>query len=58
MTDDYTLALLEAHELIVQEAMIAMREMDSDEFSEGHINGLKEARNRVEQLILGRVDDE
>lgn len=59
MTDDYTQALLEAHELLVEERCKMEEGMEyNDEFEEGHINGLDEARNRVEQLILERVDDE
>ena len=49
-------ALLEAHELVVEQRVDDEREMPTDEFTEGHINGLKEARNRVEEAILGHVE--
>lgn len=50
-------ALLEAHELIVVEREQARHEFDSGEFTDGHTNGLSEARNRVEQCILNRVNN-
>lgn len=45
-------ALLEAHEKIIVERE-EMKEMSSDsEFTEGHINGLNEGRNRIEEIIV------
>jgi|GEM_PF-2721758 len=44
-------ALFAAHDYISREIGMAEAEMDDGEFKEGHINGLKEGRNRVEQAI-------
>lgn len=44
-------SLFAAHDYISREIGMARVEMDDGEFKEGHINGLKEARNRVEQAI-------
>lgn len=50
-------ALLEAHELIVVEREDARHEFaEDDEFKRGHMNGLSEARNRVEECILERYE--
>lgn len=49
-------ALLEAHELIIVEREDAKEQMEDNEFANGHINGLNEARNRVEQCIVSRVN--
>lgn len=60
MCDDIE-ALLHAHELIVQQRENDKREFNHpnmENWARGHINGLNEARNRVEQAILERVDDE
>jgi len=51
MSDEYLEALFEAHEYIIVEREDAINQMPQDDFSDGHINGLNEARNRIEQLI-------
>lgn len=52
-------ALLEAHELIVVEREDARHEFgEKDKFTQGHLNGLSEARNRIEQAIIERVDND
>lgn len=54
MSDSEVHALLEAHDYIGRE--IGSATPAEDEFQDGHVNGLKEARNRVEQAILDRVE--
>lgn len=45
-------ALLEAHEKIIVERE-EIKEMSSNsEFTDGHINGLNEARNRIEEIVV------
>lgn len=44
-------SLLVSHDYISREIGIAEMEMAEGEFKEGHVNGLKEARNRVEQAM-------
>lgn len=44
-------ALMHVHEEVAKEIAIAEMEMHDSDFKEGHVNGLKEARNRVEELI-------
>lgn len=44
-------SLFIVYDYISREIGIAQAEMEGGEFKEGHINGLKEARNRVEQAI-------
>lgn len=55
-------ALFHTHELISREmeSYKLMREepVGDDEFSEGHMNGLKEANNRVEELVSEMVFNE
>lgn len=52
--------LLHAHEEVIEEREEFLRMMDEDrelaEFEQGHINGLKEARNRIEELIIEYSD--
>jgi hypothetical protein len=55
MSTDEVIALLEAHESIVVEREEAKEMMDCNEFSDGHINGLNEARNRIEECIINRI---
>lgn len=50
--------LIAAHDYICREIGHAEAEMDGDEFTEGHLNGLKEARNRVEQAIAETTANE
>jgi len=45
-------ALLDAHESIIVEREEAKKMMDESTFREGHINGLNEARNRIEEVIM------
>ena len=56
MTDSAINALLEAHEAIIVEREDAKHEFSdtSELFPEGHLNGLNEARNRIEELIEDR----
>jgi len=58
MTDPEIAALLEAHEAIIVERedwKHTADNVDSDDlFSGGNVNGLNEARNRVEELIQER----
>ena len=51
-------ALLEAHEAIIVEREDAKHEFSdtSEPFPEGHVNGLNEARNRIEELIRNRCE--
>lgn len=48
-------ALLRAHDYVCREIGHARMGMNEGEWGEGHINGLKEARNRVEQAMLEEV---
>lgn len=56
MDNEDIIALLEAHESIIMEREEGREMMDNSEFKRGHINGLNEARNRVEECILRRVE--
>lgn len=50
-------ALMHAHENICREIEVAEREASDSAWGEGHINGLKEARNRVEEIIAEDMVD-
>ena len=51
-------ALLMAHDYVCREIEVSEWLMDDDDWNEGHQNGLKEARNRVEQAIMEYADGE
>ena len=53
MSDETLLALLEAHDYVCREIGVAQHN-ETDEWSDGHTNGVKEARNSVERVILER----
>jgi len=56
MTEDIN-ALLIAYDYVCREIGEAEQNDDGNEWSEGHINGLKEARNRVKEAILEKADE-
>jgi len=50
-------ALLAAHDRVCRE--IGRAEVnETDEYSAGHTNGVKEARNRVEEVIHNHIDSD
>jgi hypothetical protein len=57
MSEEAIVALLEAHERVIVEREEAKEEMTDSEFTKGHINGLNEARNRIEETIQYWVDE-
>ena len=57
MVDEKLEVLFEVHQRISEE--IGKSKMSKDgEWSDGHINGLKEANNRVETVIYETIEEE
>ena len=57
MVDEKLEVLFEVHQRISEEIGESKMSRDS-EWSDGHINGLKEANNRVETVIYETIEEE
>lgn len=57
MVDEKIEVLFEAHQLVGEEIGQAKARGAENEFTDGHINGLEEAENRIEEVIYRVIEE-